>query len=240
MTELNYANDKPSRYLYFAGGCTAVLFILYSIATIIIFATVGEGYPETATECFNMIAENKFIALLRLDIVSVIVIPFYYLLFFSLYHALKKDHELFAKAAMLLTAAGITVFISGLNITSILILSDKYHAAADPHIKQQLLAACESMLANDMWINTGGKIRGIMIETGSLFFSIIMLKTNVFNKFTAITGIIAHGFDLSSEILSIFFPFIKDFFTMIAGPLYIIWFILLAVRFFQISTYKKL
>ena len=238
MTELNFETDKSSRILYFAGGCTAVLFILYSIITIVIFATVGKGYPESAAECFNMINENRFIALLRLDIASIIVIPFYYLLFFSLYHALKNNCELLAKISLFLILAGVTIFICGLNLTSILILSEKYNNASDPQVKQQLLAACESMLANDMWINTGAKIRGIMIETGALFFSIMMLNTGIFNKLTAVTGIIAHGFDLTSEIVSIFIPPVKDYFSMLAGPLYILWFILIAVRFFQLSMYR--
>lgn len=100
MNNTNFPTDKPSKLLYKAGGWTAILFLIYSLVTILIFAMVEGGYPETATECFNMLQKNKFTALLRLDIVSVVVIPFYYLLFFSIYQALKKDNELIAKIAL--------------------------------------------------------------------------------------------------------------------------------------------
>ncbi|MGD2034503.1 MAG: DUF4386 family protein, partial [Bacteroidales bacterium] len=195
MNSARYATDKPSLYLYKAGGLTAFLFLAYSLASILIFITIKEGYPQTAGECFSMLKENRFIALLRLDIVSVIIIPFYYLLFFSLYQSLKKNHELISKIALFCILAGITIFIAGVNIVSILIVSDKYHSAASPELKQQLLAACEGMLASDMWVNSGAIIRGILIETGAIIFSVIMLKTLIFNKFTGWTGLVTHGFD---------------------------------------------
>lgn len=235
-TQKMYPTDKPSRYLYRAGGFTAILLLIYSFVTILILVLLEGGYPETATECFEMLKENRLIGLLRLDIVSVIVIPFYYLLFFSLYQALKRDHELIAKIALFCILAGITIFISDVNIASIVIVSDKYHAATSPELKQQLLAAGESMLANDMWINTGAIIRGILIETGAIIFSILMLRTNIFNKITGWVGVLTHGFDLSSIVIGLFIPVVKDIFTMAAGPLYIVWFILIAIRLFQLGA----
>ena len=235
MNPQMYPTDKPSRYLYRCGGFTAILFLIYSLVTILIFVMLPGGYPETASECFEMFKDSRFIALLRLDIVSVIVIPFYYLLFFSLYQALKKDHELIAKISLFCTLAGVTIFLAGINISSVVIISDKYNLATSPELKQQLLAACEGMLASDMWVNTGNIISGILIETGAVLFSILMLKTNVFNKITGWTGIVTHGFDLSSVVIGLFIPAIEDIFTMVAGPLYIIWFILIGIRLFQIG-----
>lgn len=184
MDRLNFPTDKPSRYLYKAGGWISILFLIYSFVTILILVFLDGGYPETARECFDMIKENRFVALLRLDIASVIVIPFYYLLFFSLYQALKKDYKLIAKVAFFSTFAGVTIFISGVNLASIITLSDKFHETTSPEMKQHLLAACEGMLASDMWINTGAIIRGILIESGAIIFSILMLKTLIFSKAT--------------------------------------------------------
>ena len=238
MNNLNFPTDKPSKILYKAGGWTAILFLIYSFVTILIFAMVGKGYPETATECFNMLQENKFTALLRLDIVSVVVIPFYYLLFFSIYQALKKNNELIAKIALFCTLAGVTIFISGLNIASIIILSDKYQIATSPEMKQHLLAACEGMLASDMWINTGAIIRGLLIETGAIIFSILMLKTLIFNRATGWIGLLTHSFDFLSILIGIFYAPIKEIFTMVAGPLYIVWFVMIGVRLFKLSKIK--
>lgn len=235
METMAYKNEKAEKMLFKAGAWTSILFLLYSFITIIIFIVIKEGYPQTAGECFDMIRENRFTALLRLDIVSVVVIPFYYLLFYSIYYALKKEYKLITGIALFCTLAGITMFISGVNIASIIIVSDKYHEATSPELKQQLLAACEGMLASDMWLNTGAIIRGILIETGAFIFSIIMLKTNVFAKITGWTGIFTHGFDLLCIFTGLFYPPIKDIFTMIAGPVYILWFVLIAIGLFKLE-----
>jgi len=239
MNLQNYPTDKPGRLLYKAGGWTSILFLVYSAVTILIFILIGEGYPETASECFDMLQANKFTALLRLDIVSIVVIPFYYLLFFSIYRALKNDHELLAKIALFCTLAGVTIFIAGLNLASILILSNKYQATTSPEMKQHLLAACEGMLASDMWINTGAIIRGILIEIGAIIFSVIMLKTLIFSKATGWVGLLTHGFDLLSTIVGIFYMPVKDIFTMVAGPLYIVWFVLIGAGLFRLSRIRE-
>jgi len=197
MNNINFPTDKPSRHLYKAGGWTSVLFLGYSFVTILILVFLNGGYPETATECFDMIEENRFVALLRLDIVSVVVIP-----------------------ALFCILSGVTIFITGVNLVSIIIVSDKYHATTSPEMKQQLLAACEAMLASDMWINTGAIIRGILIETGAIIFSVLMLKTLIFNKATGWIGLLTHGFDLSSR------------------PLYIVWFVMIGLRLFKLSNIK--
>ena len=235
MIKSNYPTDKPSRYLYKAGGWTSVLFLVYSVVAVLILVLIGEGYPKTATECFEMLKENKFIALLRLDIVSLIVIPFYYLLFYSIYQALKTDYELIAKIALFCTLAGVTVFIADTNLASIITVSNKYHSTSSPEMKQHLLAACEGMLASDMWINTGAIIRGVLIETGAIIFSVLMLKTLIFNRATGWIGLLTHGFDLSSILTGLFLPSAKELFYMVAGPLYIVWFILIGIGLFKLG-----
>jgi hypothetical protein len=170
MTTQNYSADKSSRILYKAGEWTSVLFLVCSVATILILALLDGGYPCSASECFKMIHENRFLASIRMDLISIIVIPFYYLLFFSIYCALKKNYELIAKNALFLTLTGVPVFVSGINLAPIVHLSDKYYQTASSELKNHLLAACEGMLAKDMWINTGAIIRGILIESGQLFF----------------------------------------------------------------------
>ncbi len=236
----NYPADLPNRYLFKAGAWTSVLFLIYSFATILILALLDGGYPDTAEECFDMIKENRFIALLQLDILSVVVIPFYYLLFFSLYQALKANNELIAKIALFCVLAGVTVFIADVNLASVFTLSDRYHTATSPEMKQHLLAACEGLLSSDMWISTGAIIRGILIETGAIIFSILMLRTLVFSKATGIIGLCTHGFDLFSTIGGIFYLPLKEVFTMVAGPLYIVWFIMIGIRFFQLGNVSEL
>jgi len=126
---------------------------VYTAVTVLILVYLDGCYPDTAKECFDMFKENRFTALLKLDIVSVVVIPFYYIMFYCLCQSLKTNYKLVANIALFDTLTGKTIFISGVNIVSIVLVSDKFHAATSPEVKQQLFAACEGMLASDMWIN---------------------------------------------------------------------------------------
>jgi hypothetical protein len=238
-TEILYLDDKLSRRFYIAGGIASFLFILYTFLSIVIMQTVEGGYPATAKECFAMLADNRFMGLIRLDILTAIFIPLYYIIFLSIYQAVKKNHTLISLISLFAVAAGVTIFLAGINISSIVLLSDKYQAATSPEIKQQLLAAGEAMLATDMWVNTGVIFRGILIETGAVILSILMLKTGVFNKFIGWVGIITHSFDLASVIIGIFNAEMKEIFIYVAGPLYLIWFPLVGIRLIKMGRAKK-
>lgn len=219
--------------LFKIGAYTALLFLVYSLATIIILVFLDGGYPSSAAECFNMIKSNKLLALLQLDILSVIIVPFYALLFYSIYEAIKKNYELISNIALFSILAGVIIFLSSINLASIFNLYNKYELTTDITTRQHLLAACEGMLADDMWRNTGNIARGILIESGALIFSLIMLDTKCFSKTTAWVGVVTHSFDLVSVIFGMFFPVIKTVFVSVAGPLYLWWFILLGWHLYK-------
>lgn len=235
MTNQLYPNDRTSLMVYTLGAWTGILFLLYLVATIAIFTLLSNGYPASSLECFTMLEENRFIGLLRLDIVTVLFIPLYYIFFFAISHSMKKKYPLESHIAYLAIFAGITIFISNLNILELMTLSEKYRVADSREVQQQLLAAGEALLASDMWVSTSAKIRGILIESGALILSLLMLKSFLFRKSTAIIGILSHSFDLISEILSIFIPAVKDLFTYVAGPLYLVWFILVIADLFRLG-----
>jgi hypothetical protein len=61
-------------------GVAALILLVYSLVTMVILVTIG-GQPETAQEGFSMLQENRLAGLLRLDVLSVLVMPLYYVLF---------------------------------------------------------------------------------------------------------------------------------------------------------------
>ena len=93
----------------------------------------------------------------------------------------------------------------------------------------------EGILADNTWENTTSIISGELIETGAIILSIIMLKTLVFNKAAGWIGVLTHGFDLLSLIIGLFYLPMKQIFTAVAGPLHVVWFILVGVRRFQLG-----
>ena len=224
---------KTINVIFHAGAASAVLFLVYSIASVVIMVFMKGGYPATADECFSMFRGDRLIALLRLDILSVIVIPFYAVLFFSIYTAVRNQNPVYAGTALFLILGGIIVFMSTVNLASIVNIAEKYLAADSPELKSRYLAACEGMLAGDMWINTGYVYRGLIIELGAIIFSAMMLRSKLFTAPVGWIGLVTHIFDFAGIIAGLWYNAVKSAFTYVAGPLYIIWFILLLIQFIR-------
>ena len=232
MNDFN-SNDSSTRTIFWIGGTVCFIFTAYSLITLLIMTILG-GPPETIEQCFAMLQEKRLQGLLRLDILTVFIVPLYYLLFFSLFIALKKTDYGLVTIATILIFAGVTLFLSMPSVFSYLNLSDKFASATSDFQKNQLLAAGESILASDTWHGTGAIIGGILLQTGALLISIVMLKTTIFSRFTALTGIVLYGLDLLHIILGLIIPTVGNILMFIGGPLYLLWFPLVGLRLFKL------
>jgi hypothetical protein len=210
-----------------------MVLIAYSLITLVIMSLIG-GPPETIKQCFSLLHENRLQGLLRLDILTVFIIPFYYLLFYSLYVALKKTDPALVTISTILAFAGVTLFLATPSVFSYLHLSDRFAIATTDFEKNQLIAAGESILASDMWHGTGARIGSLLLQIGALLISMVMLKSNIFNRFTAITGITTHGLDLLHIIIGFFLPALGNIIMFVAGPLYLLWFPLVGFRLYKL------
>ena len=228
------ATDTSWRSLYKIGGVAAWIFVAYSLVTIIIFMFLSQ-MPETALEAFNALQENRIIGLLRLDAITLLIVPLYYLIYLCIYHGIKKDNNAYASLSTLLAFAGITLFLGTPSAFSLVSLSDKYAAATTAVQKEQILTVGEALMASDMWHSSGAMIGGFLMLIAALIVSVVMLKSENFSKATAVVGILTYGFDLVHKMVSIFTPDIGIFFMMVAGPLYLVWFPLLARDFFRLA-----
>lgn len=220
--------------LYKIGGVAALILLVYSLVTMMILITIG-GQPETAQEGFTMLQDNRLVGFLRLDALMVLTIPLYYPLFLGLYTALKEVDIAYVRLAILLVFAGVTLALATPSVFSWLSLSDKYAVATSEEQKALLLAAGEAILASDMWHGSGAILGGILLQTGALWISFMMIRSQNFSKATAYVGIVMHGLDLLHILVSFFALQAGVIFMAIAGPLYLAWFPLLARDFFKLS-----
>ena len=223
--------------LYKFGGVAAWIFVAYSLVTIIIFMFLSQ-MPGTALEAFNALQENRFIGLLRLDALTLLTVPLYYLIYLCIYQGIKKGNNAFATFGTLLAFVGITLFLATPSAFSLMPLSDEYAAATSSAQKEQLLTVGEALMASDMWHGSGAMIGGFLMLIAALIISIVMLKSENFSRATAIVGVLTYGLDLLHKLISIFAPNVGIFFMMIAGPLYLVWFPLLARDFFRLARHK--
>jgi hypothetical protein len=227
-------NDSVFRSLCKAGGIASLVFIIYSLVTIVILSVFG-GPPSTAAEAFAMLETNRILGLLRMDLLTVIFIPLYYLIFLGIFLALNGKKNPWSIIALLFVFIGVTLFLATPSVFSMLNLSDKYATTTSETRQNQFIAAGEAILASDMWHGTGAIFGGILIQFGALVFSILMLPGNVFNRLTAYVGIITHGLDFAHFFFLFFIPTVGVILLAIAGTLYLLWFPLIGVRLIQIG-----
>lgn len=228
------ANDSVSRSLCKAGGIASFIFILYSLVTMVVLTFLG-GQPSTAYEAFSMFRTNRILGLLRMDFLTVIFIPLYYLIFLGIFFALNGQKNAWSIIALFSVFIGVTLLLATPSVLSMMNLSDKYAAATNEIQKSQLISAGEAILASDMWHGTGAVLGGVLIQFGALILSILMIPGKVFNKFTAYIGIVTHGLDFAHIFFLFIAPTVGVILVAMAGTLYLLWFPLIGARLIQIG-----
>lgn len=221
--------------LYRTGGVAAFLLIVYALATMVQLVVLG-GPPTTAAAAFSLLHDHRIVGLLRLDLPTVLVMPLYYLLFLGLLAALWRTDRANATLSTALAFVGVTLLLATPTGLSMMWLSEKYAAATTDAARMQFLAAGEALLATDVWHGTGAILGGIIVQSGAVLISVVMLRGGVFSKTTAYLGILMHGFDLAHIILGLFVPVAGVVFMAIAGPFYPIWLFLVGRRLLRLAA----
>lgn len=216
-----------------AGGIAAFIFLVYCLATMVQMTVLG-GPTPTVAEAFRVLQQNKVVGLLRLDFPTVLVLPLYYLLFFSFFAALRDTDRTHAAIGTVLVFLGVTLVLATPTALPLMALSDKYAAATSDAMKARFLAAGEAVLATDIWHGTGAYMAGILVQTGAVWISVVMLR-GVFGKATAYVGIITHGLDLVHIVFVPFLPKVSSVFMIIAGLGYPVWLFLVGRRLLQLG-----
>jgi hypothetical protein len=217
------------------GGVTALTQLICVISTLTVVLTLG-GEPATAEEYFTLLQNDRLIGILRMDFTSMISVALYPLTCFGLYAALRKTKEAYAALAVALSFVGVILWLGSHSALSMLSLSDQYATATTETQQTQLITAGQAIIAADMWHSTGAFMGGIFMQGGLVILSILMLQGQVFSKATAIVGILTHGFDFAHILIGIFVPGIGFGLMWIAGPLYPVWFILIAKNLFHLGN----
>jgi hypothetical protein len=164
-----------------------------------------------------------------------LALPLYYVLFLGLFDALREDHHAYALLATVLACAGVTLTLSTPTALSMMALSDKYAAATSEAARHDLLAAGHTLLAIDIWHSTASWIGAILLQTGAVVVSVVMVRSSVFSRTIGYVGILTHGLDLLHVVATLFVPLAGVVIMGVAGPLYLIWFPLLGRRLWQLG-----
>src|ERR1035438_5991963 len=110
------------------GAIAASVLIVYSLAMMVQMVVLG-GQPASAAEAFNLLQHHRAVALLRLDLPTIAVMPLYYLLFLGLFAALRRSDRANALLSTVLAFAGLTLVLATPTALSLVPLSERFAAA---------------------------------------------------------------------------------------------------------------
>jgi hypothetical protein len=236
MHGANWGSQDPAeRGLYRLSGGVAWLLLAYSAVTMAIILTLG-GPPATAREAFALLQQSRLEGMLRADLLTVLCVPLYLLLFAGLYLALHHTSHIYAGLATSLAFVGIALFLAAPSVFSLVYLSDRFASASTEAEQTQLLAAAEAILASDIWHGTGPFIGGILLQSATVMICVVMLRSRVFRPLIAYVGIVTHSLDLGHILISPVAPEAGFVLMAIGGPLYLLWFPLVGWRLHQLGA----
>jgi hypothetical protein len=198
-------SNSKWRNLYKTGGWVAINFLIYSLTTMAVMLGLFAP-PSNARDTLNILGQNMWVGLLRLDALTTVVMPFFYFLFLSLFIALRKKHPVVSIMTLLLGCACLTLFLAAPSFVSWLVFNDKFATATTEPQKTLLLAADETILATDLWHSSSAFVGGLLLHTSTLLISLMMLRSKNFSKLSAWTGAATHSLDLVRVLFNYILP----------------------------------
>jgi hypothetical protein len=240
--------DSTWRVLYIAGGIAAVIAVLvfrrYFSVEMMQFKgfglfSVADEWPVSALDWFALFQENRFVGLVLFDLFDLVNYGLVGLIFLALYRALREVNKSAMVLAITFGFVGIAVYYASNQTFAMLNLSGRFVTATSEVERAMFVAAGEALLEihNPGKLNpgTGIYLSLFLVLLAGLVISIVMLRSEIFNKATAIAGILANGFGLGFFIA---LPFIAEYvwlFPTISAPFRMIWYILMAIKLFQLG-----
>jgi hypothetical protein len=240
------------RALYITGGVAALSAVLvfrrYFSVELMQFQGFGlfavpDAWPGSAADWYALFQQNRLAGLLLFDLFDLVNYGLVGLIFLALYGALRDTQQSAMLLAMASAFVGIAVYYASNQTFAMLTLTDRFAAATAEAEQAIFLAAGEALLAihnpGVIYQGTGIYLSLFLLLLAGLIISIVMLRSGIFNKVTAIIGILANGFGLTYFIALPFIPQVSWLFPTISAPFRMIWYILIAIKLFQLAGAKN-
>ena len=225
--------DPIWKSLYKVGGAGVLIALVFYLSQIIIIL-FGEPYPATTEDWFNLFIRSKLLGLFYLNALDMASITLFCLMFLALCVALKRGNESAMAIAGLLASIGTAVFIASRSVTfSMIPLSDQYAAAATDVQRAQILLIGDAF---GVQIQATPRTTGfLLMSVAVLIISGTMLRSQFFNKATAVVGILSSILVFALHISVIIAPAIADPLMGVGMILWVIWLVLVGLRLIQLG-----
>ena len=183
---------------------------------------------KSTESILQLLKSNPLGGLISLDLFLFVGNLFSIFLFLALYVSLKPVNASYALVALAVGLIGVVLLIPSRPLVELVSLSTQYASATTVAAKAQILATGDALLA--AFNGTGWFMNTLLGGISLLVSSILMLRSRIYSKATAIVGIITNA-----VVCGFFITGLGTLLLFLSLPGYMIWYFLLAKRFFQLG-----
>lgn len=221
--------DPRWKDLYRLAGIAAIISeIIIFLGFVTYFIWPYSPGAETTETILRLLQKDRLGGLISLDIFLFLGNLFSMMLFLAFYVSLKEVNESYALVAAALGLIGLALLIPARPISELFTLSRLYSAATTEAAKSQYLGAGDALLL--LFNGTNWFMNTLLGAISLLISSILMLRSKLYGKATAYVGIFTNA-----VVCGFFLPGIGILLLFLSLPGYMIWYFLLARRFFQLA-----
>ena len=229
MSQLNQVPDAETadsnwKSLYKVGGVAALISVVIIPITIVAYFV----WPPFPDDILVVIQEDRLAGLMSLDFLYLLGNFFAIPLFLVLYVTLKRVSESFSAIALALGFVGLLSLVLSRPILEMFAISDQYAAATTDAQRAIYLAAGEAVLT--LFHGTAFNVHYLLGSASLLISSFLMLRSDIFGKRTAYVGIVTN-----IVVFGLYVPKIGIYISLLSVVGYLIWYILIARRLFQLG-----
>jgi hypothetical protein len=234
--------NLENRGIFTLGAVTAIIALIGIILDIIIGIKTGgnlSALPQTAADRYLQFNGNVLMGLYHLDLLNVIIQILLIPVWFALFVAHITHYRYWAMLALLLFLFGSALMVADNIAFPMYELSKKYVLADNETQKSLYDAAGEAMLARGAHGSTGMFFSFLIPNIAGFLMSLVMLKSNIFSRLNAWSGILGY---LMMMLYVILVTFISGagksavFLALPGGILILIWLIMVTAQFFKLRT----
>jgi hypothetical protein len=220
--------------LYRIGSAAIALTLAFYVLQLVVIAAAGRPFPTATEEWFSLFLESRFLGLFYLNALDMLSVTLQGVMFLALYMALRRDHESWALVGLFLAGIGVPVFVTPRAATlAILPLSQQYGAATTAVQREQLLAVGDAISA--LGQPTPHTVGFLMLAVAALIMAVIMLHSSAFGRAAAYTGMAAGGLTIIGFLSMIALPSIAETLIFVVMLPWLVWWVLIARRLYQLS-----
>ena len=227
------SRDSRWKDLYRIGAIASFLigvFIIVAIGAFFIWP-YKPGFTSV-TDIFATLHTNQMQGMLSLDffmvIITLITIPFY-LGLFAVFQRVNASYNLLAFVLGLISCV---LILTVRPIAEMLSLSNQYAAATTDAARSQYVAAGEALTA--LFNGTAWLLYMVLQGIANLIYSMLMIRSSIFSKFTGY-----FGFIITIVGLGFWLPVVGIYVNLVTSLVSFIWYFLIAWTFFRLGWGKS-